>query len=96
MRTAAAEHYRAVQMVKTLTQRLEQEQKKLLDFQVRWDAGRSFNAGRNNQTACSRTVMTLPAGLQEKYKIRVKNEAAPADSLQPSRGTQGVLTEKPA
>ncbi len=44
-----------------------------------------------------RAVMTLAAGLQEKYKIRVKNEAAPADSLQPSsRGTQGVLTEKPA
>jgi len=31
----AADRRRAVQMVKTLTQRLEQEQKKLLDFQVR-------------------------------------------------------------
>ena len=32
---AAADHCRALQMVQTLTQRLEQERKKLLDFQVR-------------------------------------------------------------
>ncbi len=84
-------------MVKTLTQRLEQEQKKLLDFQVRFGSAWSSYAGQTSQIAYCRAETTLAAGLQEKYKIRVKNEAAPADSLQPSsRGTQGVLTEKPA
>ena len=83
-------------MVITLTQRLEQERKKLLDFQVRLDSTviKSTWAGQRDRMLPG--CLDPRRGLQEKYKIRVKNEAAPADSLQPSRGTQGVLTEKPA